>query len=230
MKKVTEWLAALGGAIASFFTGLPPIIWILLAVMTLDYVTGIICGFMGKSPKTENGGLSSSEAFKGLLKKALILLVVLLAALLDKAVSMGTGITFEAVAGATALWFIASEGFSIVENAASMGIPIPKILLQALEIVKQKGEGKKEKPKTPITRTRIGSGEEMVKLPEGTTLEGLKQQISELIVGPKSQRDRAIMLAYLTGDYTYETLAEDFEVSVSTVQRVIDRGRGHIYE
>ena len=230
MKRVTEWLAALGGAIASFFTGLPPIIWILLAVMTLDYVTGIICGFMGKSPKTENGGLSSSEAFKGLLKKALILLVVLLAALLDKAVSMGTGITFEAVAGATALWFIASEGFSIVENAASMGIPIPKILLQALEIVKQKGEGKKEEPKTPITRTKIGSGEEMVKLPEGTTLEGLKQRINELIVGPKSQRDRAIMLAYLTGDYTYETLAEEFEVSVSTVQRVIDRGRGHIYE
>ena len=230
MKKVTEWLAALGGAIASFFTGLPPIIWILLAVMTLDYVTGIICGFMGKSPKTENGGLSSSEAFKGLLKKALILLVVLLAALLDKAVSMGTGITFEAVAGATALWFIASEGFSIVENVASMGIPIPKILLQALEIVKQKGDGKKEEPKTPITRTKIGSGEEMVKLPEGTTLEGLKQRINELIVGPKSQRDRAIMLAYLTGDYTYETLAEEFEVSVSTVQRVIDRGRGHIYE
>lgn len=230
MKKVTEWMAALGGAIASFFTGLPPIIWILLAVMTLDYVTGIICGFMGKSPKTENGGLSSSEAFKGLLKKALILLVVLLAALLDKAVSMGTGITFEAVAGATALWFIASEGFSIVENAASMGIPIPKILLQALEIVKQKGDGKKEEPKTPITRTKIGSGEEMVKLPEGTTLEGLKQRINELIVGPKSQRDRAIMLAYLTGDYTYETLAEEFEVSVSTVQRVIDRGRGHIYE
>lgn len=230
MKKVTEWLAALGGAIASFFTGLPPIIWILLAVMTLDYVTGIICGFMGKSPKTENGGLSSSEAFKGLLKKALILLVVLLAALLDKAVSMGTGITFEAVAGATALWFIASEGFSIVENATSMGIPIPKILLQALEIVKQKGEGKKEEPKTPITRVKIGSGEEMVKLPEGTTLEGLKQRITELIVGPKSQRDRAIMLAYLTGDYTYETLAEEFEVSVSTVQRVIDRGRGYIYE
>lgn len=231
MKRVTEWLAALGGAIASFFTGLPPIIWILLAVMTVDYVTGILCGFMGKSPKTEHGGLSSSEAFKGLLKKALILLVVLLAALLDKAVSMGTGITFEAVAGATALWFIASEGFSIVENAASMGIPIPQILLQALEIVKQKGDGKKkEEPKTPITRTKIGSGEEMVKLPEGATLEGLKQQITELIVGPKSQRDRAIMLAYLTGDYTYETLAEEFEVSVSTVQRVIDRGRGHIYE
>lgn len=141
MRKITEILAAIGGAIASFFVGLPPIIWILLAVMTIDYVTGIICGFMGVSPKTETGGLSSGAAFKGLLKKAVIILVVLLAALLDKAVSIGAGVTFEAVAGATCLWFIASEGFSILENVTAMGVPIPKILLQALEIMRSKGDG-----------------------------------------------------------------------------------------
>ena len=141
MRKITEILAAIGGAIASFFVGLPPIIWILLAVMTIDYVTGIICGFMGVSPKTETGGLSSGAAFKGLLKKAVIILVVLLAALLDKAVSIGAGVTFEAVAGATCLWFIASEGFSILENVTAMGVPIPKVLLQALEIMRSKGEG-----------------------------------------------------------------------------------------
>ena len=119
-KTFTELLAAIGGAIASFFTGLPAIVWVLIAVMSIDYMTGIICGLMGKSPNTENGGVSSKTVFRGLLKKALILLVVLLAALLDKAVSMGTGAAFEAVAGATCLWFIASEGFSIIENAASM--------------------------------------------------------------------------------------------------------------
>jgi len=145
MKKVTEVLAAIGGAIVSFFCGLPPILWVLLAVMTIDYVTGIICGLMGRSPKTENGGLSSSEAFKGILKKALIILVVLLAALLDRAVSLGAGVTFEAVTGATCLWFIASEGFSILENVAAMGVPVPKILMQALEIMKSKS-GDQDKP------------------------------------------------------------------------------------
>ena len=144
-KTFTEVLAAIGGAIASFFTGLPAIIWVLIAVMSIDYATGIICGLMGKSPNTENGGVSSKMAFRGLMKKMLIILVVLLAALLDKAVSMGTGATFEAVAGATCLWFIASEGFSILENVASMGIPVPKILLQALEIMRQKGNPEKEK-------------------------------------------------------------------------------------
>lgn len=154
MKKITEMLAAIGGAIASFFIGLPPIIWILLAVMTIDYVTGIVCGFMGVSPKTETGGLSSRAAFTGLLKKMLIILVVLLAALLDKAVSMGAGVTFEAVAGFTCLWFIASEGFSILENVAAMGIPIPKILMQALEIMRSKGEGTIGlKDKTPVAET-----------------------------------------------------------------------------
>ncbi len=138
-KKIVETLAAAAGAVASFFCGLPPIIWVLLAVITLDYVTGIICGIMGKSPKTENGGLESRAAFLGLLKKALILLVVLLAALLDRAVALGAGIEFDAVAGATCLWFIASEGMSVLENAAAMGVPIPRILLQALEIFKSKG-------------------------------------------------------------------------------------------
>lgn len=136
--KIVKALAAVAGAIASFFCGLPPIIWVLLAIMSMDYITGLICGAMGKSPKTEHGGLSSGEAFKGLMKKMLILFVVLLAALLDRAVAMGAGIEFSAVAGATCLWFIASEGMSVLENAAAMGVPIPKILLQALELFKSK--------------------------------------------------------------------------------------------
>lgn len=147
MKKVVELLAAAGGAILSFFSELPPVMWVLIAVMTIDYITGIICGIMGKSQKTETGGVSSSAAFRGLMKKMLILLAVILAALVDRAIGMTAGIQFEAVAGATCLWFIASEGFSIIENMALMGVPIPNILKQALEIMRNKGNGESEKPK-----------------------------------------------------------------------------------
>jgi len=139
-KKILELLAAAGGAVASFFINMPPLVWILIAVMTIDYVTGLICGAMGKSQKTETGYLASHAAFLGLLKKALILLVVLLAALLDQAVSNGAGIQFEAVMGATCLWFIASEGMSILENVASIGVPVPKILLKLLEVMRSKGD------------------------------------------------------------------------------------------
>lgn len=145
-KRIVEALAAAAGAVVSFFCGLPPIIWVLLAVMSLDYITGIICGLLGKSSKTEQGGLSSRAAFEGLLKKTLILFVVLLAALLDRAVALGAGIEFAAVAGATCLWFIASEGMSVLENVAAMGVPIPKVLLQALELFKRKGDGSDDHP------------------------------------------------------------------------------------
>ena len=139
MKKVAEVVAAIGGAIASFFVNMPPLVWILIAVMSIDYITGLICGAMGKSKKTETGYLASHAAWLGLMKKALILLVVLLAALLDAAVSKGAGISFEAVMGATCLWFIASEGLSVLENVASMGVPVPKIMMKLLEVMREKG-------------------------------------------------------------------------------------------
>ena len=145
MKKVTEILAAVGGAIVSFFVAMPPLVWILIAVMTIDYITGLICGALGKSKKTENGYLESHAAFIGLMKKALILLVVLLAALLDMAVSKGAGIQFEAVMGACCLWFIASEGMSILENVASMGVPVPRVMMKLLEIMREKGEVPEDK-------------------------------------------------------------------------------------
>lgn len=137
-ERVFQTIAAAAGAIASFFCGLPPILWVLIAVMSLDYITGLICGAMGKSPKTEHGGLSSNAAFMGLMKKLLIVVVVALAYLLDNAVTLGAGVQFAAVSGATCLWFIASEGVSVLENAAMMGVPIPKILRQALEVMKGK--------------------------------------------------------------------------------------------
>jgi toxin secretion/phage lysis holin len=143
-EKVLQALAAAAGAVVSFFSGLPPLIWVLLCVMSLDYITGIITGIMGKSSKTEHGGLSSSTAFMGLMKKALILIVVLVAALVDRAVTMGAGIEFAAVTGATCLWFIASEGMSIIENAATMGVKVPGVLMKALEIMHDKGENKEE--------------------------------------------------------------------------------------
>ena len=146
-KKILEILAAAAGAVASFFVNMPPLVWILIGVMSIDFVTGLMCGAMGKSKKTENGYLDSHEAFKGLMKKCLIILVVVLAACLDYAVSVGAGITFEAVMGACCLWFIASEGLSILENVASMGVPVPKILLNLLEIMRQKGDG--QEPRKP---------------------------------------------------------------------------------
>ena len=138
MERVYKCVAAACGAVIAMLAGVPPVMWVLIGVMSIDYVTGIICGVMGVSPKTESGGLSSRAALTGLLRKGMILLVVLLAALLDMAVRANAGVQFSAVTGATCLWFIASEGVSILENAAAMGLPIPKVLQRALDIMMDK--------------------------------------------------------------------------------------------
>lgn len=143
MGKLAKITAAACGAILSFITGLPPLMWVLLGVMCLDYATGLMCGLVGVSPKTEGGGLSSRKAFSGLMRKMMILAVVLLAVLLDFAVAHGAGVQFNAVTGAVCLWFIASEGVSVIENAAELGLPIPGVLKKALEVMKSAGDGEK---------------------------------------------------------------------------------------
>ena len=136
MNTMGKMLAAAAGAVISFFTGLPVIMWVLIGVMSLDFVTGLITGTMGVSSKTEGGRLSSRAAFEGLMRKVMVLLVVLLAVLLDLAVQTGAGVSFSAVTGATCLWFIASEGVSILENAAHMDLPVPEVLAKALEVMR----------------------------------------------------------------------------------------------
>lgn len=137
MENVTKIVAALFGAVLSFFCSLPPIAVILTLVMSLDYATGIVCGLMGVSPKSATGGLSSKTAFTGLLKKVLILIIVGLSALIDYAIASNAGVTFTAVTSAVCLWFIASEGISIIENAAEIGgVNVPPILRRALDVLR----------------------------------------------------------------------------------------------
>ena len=143
MDNLYKIAAAAAGAVISFFTGIPVIMWVLIAMMTLDYVTGLMTGMMGVSSKTEGGKLSSRAAFDGLMRKIMIFLVVILSVLVDLAVQYGAGVTFNAVTGATCLWFIASEGVSVLENAAELGVPIPGILRRALEVLKD-GSGDEE--------------------------------------------------------------------------------------
>ena len=56
---------------------------VLLGCMAADYVSGVVVAWMGRSLKTEYGGLSSKVGAVGLAKKGLMLMVVLIAALLN---------------------------------------------------------------------------------------------------------------------------------------------------
>ena len=124
-----------GSWIASLFGGFDAALITLLIFMIVDYVTGlIVAGVFYKSEKTESGALESRAGWKGLCKKGVTLLVVLVACRLD--LVMGSNFIRDAVVIA----FIANETISIIENAGLMGVPIPGVITRAIEVLKKKSE------------------------------------------------------------------------------------------
>lgn len=132
---VVTGIGVIGGFIASLFGGWDAALVTLMIFMGVDYVTGlIVAGVFGNSEKTANGGLESRAGWKGLCRKGVTLLVVLVAYRLD--LVMGSNFIRDAVVIA----FTANETISIIENAGLMGIPIPGAILRAIEILKNKAE------------------------------------------------------------------------------------------
>ena len=128
-------IGCVGSAITSLFGGWDAALVTQLIFMGIDYVTGlIVAGVFHTSEKTENGTLESRAGWKGLCRKGVTLLVVLVACRLD--LMMGSNFIRDAVVIA----FVANETISIIENAGLMGIPIPAVITKAIEVLKKKAE------------------------------------------------------------------------------------------
>ena len=134
--KIDKALAAVAGAIAGLFGQWNTMLTILVVVMAIDYISGWIVAACGRSPKTEGGGLSSKVGFVGIAKKAFIMLLILLATMLDRAIGNGTTVFQSSLV----LYYIANEGLSILENAALLGVRFPDKLKRALETMREKEE------------------------------------------------------------------------------------------
>lgn len=136
--------ATLSGVIAILWGGWSQPMTVLVILMGLDYVSGLAVALVfRKSPKTESGGASSVIGLKGLLRKLFLIVIVAAAYQIDKII--GTAYLRDAVAIA----FIANEALSLLENAGLMGIPIPKVLLRSIDVLKGKSESEDEH--VPIT-------------------------------------------------------------------------------
>ena len=102
----------------------------LISFICLDYITGLIVG-------AAQHKLNSQVSFNGLCKKALILLIVAVAHIIDSQVLGGNTSVFRSAACGL---YIANEGLSILENAGKLGIPMPKKLKNVLEQLRDKNE------------------------------------------------------------------------------------------
>lgn len=126
---------ATGSFIVSVFGGWDTAIGTLILFMAVDFLSGLaVAGVFHKSVKTESGTLESKAGFKGLCRKCMTLLFVLVAHRLD--LSLGTPYIRDTVI----IGFMANELISIVENAGLMGLPLPQVLIRAIDILNKKSQ------------------------------------------------------------------------------------------
>ena len=124
-----------GAAVSTIFGGWSEALTTLLICMVIDYITGlVVAGVFHNSPKSTSGALESNAGLKGLFRKAAMLLFVLIGHRLDVAV----GTTY--IRDAVCIAFIANEVLSLVENAGLMGVPIPEVITNAIDVLKNKEE------------------------------------------------------------------------------------------
>ncbi len=138
-----EWICtavgAIGGAVAALFGGWDGSLGTLVLFMAIDYLTGlVVAGVFHQSGKSEGGALESHAGWKGLARKAMTLLFVLIAHRLDLAL----GKTY--IRDAVIIGFMANELISIVENAGLMGLPLPEVIARAIDALREKGHGKED--------------------------------------------------------------------------------------
>mgnify|MGYP001322929819 FL=1 len=128
-------IGAVGSFIASIFGGWDTALATLLIFMAVDYITGLlVAGVFHASPKSENGALESKAGFKGLIRKGLVLVVILVACRMD----MLLGVNY--IRDAACIAFIVNELISMVENFGLMGVPFPEPIKEAIELLQKKGE------------------------------------------------------------------------------------------
>lgn len=136
-------IGVVGGFIASLFGGWDTGLVTLIIFMAIDYLSGlVVAGVFHASKKTESGTLESRAGWKGLCRKCMTLLFVLIAYRLDLVI--GSNYIRDAVI----IGFIANETISIVENAGLMGLPLPEVITKAIDVLtikaKKSSEGKKD--------------------------------------------------------------------------------------
>lgn len=125
-ERMNAMIALVGTGFTWLFGAWDLALAVLITAMILDYLTGVTRSVIN------GNGVNSEKGFKGLLKKITILYVVILAVLIDRLI--GQGWMFRSL---VCFWYAANEGISILENVASLGLPVPESLINALEQLKQ---------------------------------------------------------------------------------------------
>lgn len=122
--------AAVGGWLGYFLGGCDGLLIALVVFAVVDYITGVMCAVSDKE-------LSSKVGFRGICRKVLIFVLVGAGHILDTQI-IGDGSVLRT---AVIFFYLSNEGVSLLENAAHLGLPIPKKLRDVLAQIHDRAEG-----------------------------------------------------------------------------------------
>ena len=120
-------VAAIGTGVTWLFGSWDTALVVLIAFMALDYLTGLLRAWINKE-------VSSDVGLKGIARKTVIFIVLIVAVLLDRLLNTGHWVFRTLVA----YFYIANEGLSLIENCAALGAPVPSQITDALAQLKEK--------------------------------------------------------------------------------------------
>ena len=115
MEKFKGLIATVGTVFTWFFGAWDIALLVLITFMIMDYITGVLRGYINKE-------LSSDVGLRGIARKAVIFIVLIVAVMLDRLLNTGNWV-FRTLA---CYFYIANEGISLLENCAALGLPIPE--------------------------------------------------------------------------------------------------------
>ena len=120
---------AVGGWLGWFLGGCDGLLYALIAFVTIDYITGVMCAVADHT-------LSSEVGFIGICRKVIIFMLVGIAHIIDVNV-IATGSVLRT---AVIFFYLSNEGVSLLENAGHLGLPIPEKLKIVLEQLHDRSE------------------------------------------------------------------------------------------
>ena len=115
-------LGIIGGFIGLLIGDLTGALLALLVFMIIDYITGVLVAIVRHKVNSEIGAL-------GIVKKACMLLVVIIGNVIDVYVLQSAGVCKNIVI----FFYLSNEGISICENYNKLGLPFPEKLKRVLE-------------------------------------------------------------------------------------------------
>lgn len=121
-------IGAIPGMLLGYFWSLHPAVQAMAILMFVDFISGTLLGW-------SRGELSSEISRKGIVRKALAMMLVGSVHVLGKAFAFDADLS-AMLAG----WFCVTEVISIAENAARAGWALPSFLTKALHAIKDQAD------------------------------------------------------------------------------------------